>query len=102
MHIPGARVVRRGAEATMRIGISLNPVRPDGDPGRVLHVAQEVEALGLDMISMSGQVLEYPLGSSLDPLVLLGAVAGATQRVQLMTSVLVVPAYDPVVLANQA
>ena len=86
----------------MRIGISLNPVRPDGDPGRVLHVAQEVEALGLDMISMSGQVLEYPLGSSLDPLVLLGAVAGATQRVQLMTSVLVVPAYDPVVLANQA
>jgi len=86
----------------VKVGISLNPVRPDGDPSRVLHVAREAEGLGFDMISMSGQVLEYPLGSSLDPLVLLGAVAGATERVRLLTSVLVVPAYDPVVLANQA
>jgi probable F420-dependent oxidoreductase len=86
----------------VRLGISLNPVRPDGDAGRVLRVAREAEQLGFDAISMSGQVLDYPLGSSLDPLVLLSAVAGATERVQLLTSVLVVPAYNPVVLANQA
>ncbi|MFF0011880.1 TIGR03619 family F420-dependent LLM class oxidoreductase [Streptomyces sp. NPDC005374] len=36
-----------------------------------------------------------------DPLVLLSAVAGATTRIGLVTSVLVLPLYDPVVVAHQ-
>jgi probable F420-dependent oxidoreductase len=86
----------------VRISISLSPARPDGDPGRVLRIAREVERLGFAGVSMSGQVLDFPEGSSLDPIALLSAVAGATERIRLLTSVLVAPAHNPVVLANQA
>lgn len=86
----------------MRISISLNPARPDGDPDRILRIARAVERLGFAGVSMSGQVLDYPYGSSLDPIALLSTVAGATERVRLLTSVLVAPAHNPVVLANQA
>lgn len=86
----------------MRISISLSPARPDGDSNRVLRIAQAAERLGFAGISMSGQVLDFPDGSSLDPIALLSTVAGATERVRLLTSVLVAPAYNPVVLANQA
>jgi probable F420-dependent oxidoreductase len=90
------------ARAALRLGISLNPVRADGDPARVLEAARAAERLGFDAVSMSGQVLDYSYVSSLDPLVLLSAVAGATERIQLLTSVLVAPVHDPVLLANQA
>jgi probable F420-dependent oxidoreductase len=86
----------------VRISISLSPVRPDGDRHRILCVARAVERLGFAGVSMSGQVLDFPDGSSLDPIALLSTVAGATERVRLLTSVLVAPAYNPVVLANQA
>jgi probable F420-dependent oxidoreductase len=86
----------------VRISISLSPARPEGDPDRVLRVARAVERLGFAGVSMSGQVLDFPSGSSLDPIALLSAVAGATERVRLLTSVLVAPAHNPVVLANQA
>jgi probable F420-dependent oxidoreductase len=86
----------------VRLCVSLSPARPDGDPGRVLRVARAVERLGFDGVSMSGQVLDFPEGSSLDPMVLLAAVAGATERVRLLTSVLVLPVHPPLLLANQA
>lgn len=86
----------------MRLSISLNPVRAGEDPARILAVAREAERLRFDAVSMSGQVLDYPAGSSLDPIALLSTVAGATERLGLLTSVLVAPAYNPIVLANQA
>jgi probable F420-dependent oxidoreductase len=77
---------------------------PDGDGERVLDVARAAERLGFDFVSMSGQVLydRVARGSQLDPLVLLAAVAGATERVRLITSVLAAPNYNPLILANQA
>lgn len=86
----------------MELGISLQPVLPDGDGSRVIRVATEVERLGFDAVLMSGHVLADPGASALDPLVVLAAVAGATERVRLATSILVLPYYEPVVLANQA
>jgi probable F420-dependent oxidoreductase len=86
----------------VRICISLSPARPDGDPERILRIARAVERLGFAGVSMSGQVLDFPSGCSLDPIALLSTVAGATERVGLLTSVLVAPAHNPVVLANQA
>ena len=86
----------------MQLSVSLSPARPDGCPGRALRIATAVERLGFDGVSMSGQVLEFPEGSSLDPLILLSAVAGATERLRLLTSVLVLPVHPPVLLANQA
>jgi probable F420-dependent oxidoreductase len=51
---------------------------------------------------MSSHMLRNRIGSALDPFVMLAAVAGATSRIRLATSVLVVPYYDPVILANSA
>ncbi|MFJ8363976.1 TIGR03619 family F420-dependent LLM class oxidoreductase [Streptomyces sp. NPDC093984] len=87
----------------MQLGVSLEPppwTAEDGD--RVLRTAQEAEQLGLDYVLMSSHMLRNPIGSALDPFVTLAAVAGATSRIRLATSVLVVPYYDPVMLANTA
>jgi probable F420-dependent oxidoreductase len=81
----------------MRFGVSLEP----SQPARALAVAREAERLGYDYVLMSSHVLASG-GSALDPLVALSAVAGATSRIGVATSVLVLPYYDPVLLANQA
>ena len=86
----------------MRTGISLQPISPTDDPARVLRVAREAERLGFDSVYMSGHVLEDPNGTVLDPLITLAAVAGATERIRLATSVLILPHYNPVLLANEA
>jgi probable F420-dependent oxidoreductase len=87
----------------MQLGVSLEPPRwgrQDGD--RVLEAARKAERLGFRHVLMSGHVLENRHGSGMDPLVMLSAVAGATSGIGIVTSVLVVPYYHPVVLANQA
>jgi probable F420-dependent oxidoreductase len=87
----------------MQLGVSLEPsqwANHDGD--LVLHTAQRAERLGFHYVLMSGHVLDNHNGSAMDPLVLLSAVAGATSRIRVATSVLVAPYYNPVVLANQA
>jgi probable F420-dependent oxidoreductase len=87
----------------MHLGISLEPPRWTRQDGAdVLRTARRAEDLGFRYVLMSGHVLDNPLGSALDPLVLLAAVAGATSRIGLATSVLVAPYIHPVVLANQA
>jgi probable F420-dependent oxidoreductase len=80
----------------MRFGVSLEP----SQPAEALAVARDAERLGFDYVLMSTHVLASG-GSAVDPLVLLSVVAGATTRIGLATSVLVLPYYDPVLLANQ-
>ena len=87
----------------MRLGVSLEPPRWSGRSGDlILRTAQKAERLGFHSVLMSGHVLANGNGSALDPLVLLSAVAGATARIRIATSVLVLPYYNHVVLANQA
>ncbi|MFD8600441.1 TIGR03619 family F420-dependent LLM class oxidoreductase [Kitasatospora sp. NPDC059646] len=86
----------------LRVGVSLQPRWPAGDGRGVLRAAQAAERLGFDHVAVGNRVLESGFGLDADPLVLLAAVAGATSRVRLLTSVLVVPYYRPVVMANQA
>lgn len=85
----------------MKLGVSVEPLWPVDGAG-VLRTAGHAERVGFDYVLMSGHVLENRLGSALDPVVLLSAVSGATSRIGLATSVLVLPYYDPVILANQA
>jgi probable F420-dependent oxidoreductase len=89
-------------DSRMRLGISLVPVSPGRDGDVVARVAREVERLGFDSVLASGKVLADPNGAGLDPVVTLAAVAGATERLRIITSVVVLPLYEPVVLANQA
>jgi probable F420-dependent oxidoreductase len=86
----------------MQLGLSLEPPQWAGHDGHlILRTARKAEHLGFHYVLMSGHVLENRNGSAMDPLVMLSAVAGATSRIGLATSVLVAPYYHPVVLANQ-
>jgi alkanesulfonate monooxygenase SsuD/methylene tetrahydromethanopterin reductase-like flavin-dependent oxidoreductase (luciferase family) len=82
----------------VKIGIGLpNPV-PD-TPGKVLvDWAQRAEAAGFAGLVTIDRIA-YP---GYDSLTALAAAAGATERVSLMTNILLAPVYTPVLLAKTA
>jgi len=86
----------------LRLGVSLQPRWPVDDGAAVLRAARHAEDLGFDHVAVGNRLLDSGFGLDTDPLVLLSAVAGATTRLRLLTSVLVAPYYPAVVLANQA
>lgn len=86
----------------LRLGVSLQPRWPLDDGGSVLRAARHAEDLGFDHVAVGNRLLDSGFGLDTDPLVLLSAVAGATTRLRLLTSVLVAPYYPALVLANQA
>ncbi|MDQ0605801.1 putative F420-dependent oxidoreductase [Streptomyces canus] len=86
----------------LRLGVSLQPRWPLDDGGSVLRAARRAEDLGFDHVAVGNRLLDSGFGLDTDPLVLLSAVAGATTRLRLLTSVLVAPYYPALVLANQA
>lgn len=87
----------------------------------LIGAARHAEALGFDSVWITDHVVlpvenrsEYPYPESgvpfavyqagvdwLDPIVALGIIAGATERVQLASSVCVLPYRNPLVLANE-
>ncbi len=87
----------------MRLGVAPHPLWPrqSADFGDVVETAKAAERLGFHHVFAAGHVLAGDVGLTMDPLVLLAAVAGATKRVELLTSVVVLPLYQSVVLANQ-
>jgi probable F420-dependent oxidoreductase len=88
----------------MHLGVAPHRLWPeqDSDLQGVLETAQTAEHLGFHHIIAGSHVLTTDLGVTLDPLVLLSAVAGATSRIRIATSVLILPLYNPVILAHQA
>jgi probable F420-dependent oxidoreductase len=87
----------------MRLGVAphrLWPAHEDELDG-VLEIARTAEELGFDHLIASSHLLAGAVGVTPDPLVLLSAVAGATTRIGLVTSVLILPLYNPVVVAHQ-
>jgi alkanesulfonate monooxygenase SsuD/methylene tetrahydromethanopterin reductase-like flavin-dependent oxidoreductase (luciferase family) len=82
----------------MRIGIGLpNPV--PGTAGRdLIEWARRAEGRGFDSLSTIDRIV-YP---SYESLVALAGVAAATERVGLMTNVLLEPTRNPVLLAKEA
>jgi len=87
---------------TPLLGVSLQPRWPLEDGTAVLRAAAHAEDLGFDHAAVGNRLLESGSGLDTDPLVLLAAVAAATRRLRLLTSVLVAPYYPALVLANQA
>lgn len=104
----------------MDVGISLPTVGPAPDREFVLDVARAAERLGFHSVWVTDHVIlpadrasTYPYPESttetlftpglqwLDPVAAMGVVAGATERVRIGTSVLVLPYRNPVVLANE-
>jgi alkanesulfonate monooxygenase SsuD/methylene tetrahydromethanopterin reductase-like flavin-dependent oxidoreductase (luciferase family) len=75
----------------LRLGVSLQPRWPLDDGTAALRAAGHAEALGFDHVAVGNRLLDSGFGLDTDPLVLLSAVAGATTRLRLLTSVLVAP-----------
>lgn len=86
------------AEA-MRLGIFLPTLGAKPEPDTLSALAQEAEGLGFDSLWVPDHVLRV-FGPVLDPLTTLAFLAGSTRRIQLGTSVLVLPYRHPVPLAN--
>jgi alkanesulfonate monooxygenase SsuD/methylene tetrahydromethanopterin reductase-like flavin-dependent oxidoreductase (luciferase family) len=70
----------------------------DGDLASLVNTAQEAEKAGYDSVWVGDSLLARPRG---EPLSLLAAIAGATERVALGTSVLLPLLRHPVSLAHQ-
>jgi probable F420-dependent oxidoreductase len=88
----------------MQLGVSLEPPRwPAAGGAMALQTAVRAERLGLHYVLMSDHVLSGGSGGAgLDAFTLLAAVAGATSRIRLATSVLVLPYRHPLLVAGQA
>ena len=85
----------------MRIGISL-PVREMADDlVAIRDFAQAAEGLGLTHLRIPDQVIRPGNGHLHDPLTLLAYLAGVTERIELVPSVIVTPLRETVMLARQ-
>jgi probable F420-dependent oxidoreductase len=102
----------------MKLGFSLPMAGPWATPDNQVLIAQRAEALGYHSLWVFQRLLyairpqnDYPplpgqpwpkaFERVMDPLVSLAFVAGATSRIRLGTSVLIMPYYTPVMLAKQ-
>lgn len=104
----------------MDLGIGLPNVGPAAEREFLLQLARAAEDLGFASVWVQDHVVmpaertsEYPYPASgsevlmtagvdwLDPIATMGVLAGATERVGIGTSVLVLPYRNPVVLANE-
>jgi probable F420-dependent oxidoreductase len=82
---------------SVKVGIQLNAVNnPLGSADRFWKVVDDCERLDFDSLWLS----ERASGPVLDSLSALAAMAGRTSRLKFGSSVLVVPAYNPVLLAK--
>ncbi|NUQ95010.1 MAG: TIGR03619 family F420-dependent LLM class oxidoreductase [Streptomyces sp.] len=104
----------------MDLGVSLPTVGPVGRRKYVLQVAQAADQLGFHSVWVSSHVALpkerhstclYPRATTsdaynwgvawLDPVAVMGLVAGATERVVIGTHVMALPYRNPVILANE-
>ena len=82
---------------SVKVGIQLNAVNnPLGSADRFWSIVDQCESLGFDSLWLS----ERASGPVPDSLSALAAIAGRTRKLKFGSSVLVVPAYNPVLLAK--
>src|ERR1051325_8317211 len=102
----------------MRYGFYLPTRGPTATRDGILALAREGERLGLHSVMVADHIVfpvesrsTYPytlngkhpsIGDALDAFSILGLVAGATERLRLVTSVLVLPYRNPVLTAKMA
>ncbi|MGZ0188692.1 MAG: TIGR03619 family F420-dependent LLM class oxidoreductase [Alphaproteobacteria bacterium] len=86
----------------MRIGVSL-PVRElQNDIGAIKAFAQAAEDLGLTHLRVPDQVIRPKSGPLHEPMTLMALIAGATEKIELVPSVIILPSRQTVLLAKQA
>jgi probable F420-dependent oxidoreductase len=94
---PGARLVYDAPVGAVKVGIQLGIGNsPWESAEHFWRIVGECERLGFDSLWLS----ERPSGRLPDSLAALAAIAGRTERLKFGTSVLLAPAYNPVLLAK--
>lgn len=88
----------------MKVGVAPHRLWPSDarDLDDVVANAVLAERIGFDHLIAGSHVLAGDLGVTLDAVVLLSAMAGATSRIKIVASVLVAALCEPHVLAHQA
>jgi alkanesulfonate monooxygenase SsuD/methylene tetrahydromethanopterin reductase-like flavin-dependent oxidoreductase (luciferase family) len=85
----------------MRYAVDVAPLGELSDPREFARVAATAEAAGWDGLS-TWDVLATTMGGAADPFVALAAAATATERIRLITSVIVLPRRRPQLVAQSA
>jgi alkanesulfonate monooxygenase SsuD/methylene tetrahydromethanopterin reductase-like flavin-dependent oxidoreductase (luciferase family) len=87
----------------MKIGIAPHPLWPAhiDDFDQLVPTAVRIEQAGFDHTMLSSHLLNGELGPTPEPLIALAAIAAATTRLRLVTSVLILPLYASLTTAHQ-
>lgn len=92
----------------MKLAVNVPNFGPGTDPDTLLRWAQLVETLGYDLLMLSDHIVvtrdvaeQYP-APFYEPFTTLAWLAGATSRIRLGTSVLIVPYRHPLLVARMA
>jgi alkanesulfonate monooxygenase SsuD/methylene tetrahydromethanopterin reductase-like flavin-dependent oxidoreductase (luciferase family) len=82
----------------LKIGIGLPATMPGTEGTRILDWAKKADSASFSSLSILDRIV-YP---NYESLITLAAVAGVTQRIRLITTVLLAPVRNPAMLAKQA
>ena len=90
----------------MHLGVILPNFGRDSTPAAIRRTAEAAEELGLDSVWATEHIIVgpeavEPYGRVYDPLVVLGWIAGLTERIALGTSIVLVPLHHPIRLAKE-
>ena len=86
----------------MRVGVSL-PIREmSGDLAAIIDFAQAAEELGLTHLRIPDQIMRPGSGYVNEPMMLLAHIAAVTEKIELVPSVIILPARDTVYFGKQA
>ena len=86
----------------MKVGVSL-PIREmTGDFAAIKDFAQTAEELGLTHLRIPDQIMRPGSGYVNEPMMLLANIAAITERIELVPSVIILPARDTVHFGKQA